>query len=487
MTERNFKNTYKKRGLVRGSINWSYVPMYVTSNPDELNKRIKNLRLIERGPDGLFAKSDFSDKRIKSITSIYTMHNSWYYDNKSTYIQCNIYDDGTPYIIKLNKVRDSKDRIDSVEEVKNVNSGITGKKAFNTYIGIYNELTRKNFYDEYGMGKQYIKKSGYLNNDLWSDLGNWMKLCVPAPLNYANSKHICEYLNNCSKADVSSAFTYGEQFLLPTLKDFDPKLQIWENDFIGPTEEYPFCFYPKQNRLVIYNELDTADIMNRPEYKYSFENRAKQYKKEREQLEARLSVNLKDKSDDFCIKLKAHELDLPQVNEYIYNLRSDPSLSKEDRDDMKSVLNYFTGYCHCKEHPMFSFISAVAIARCNKRMLDICDKLMERNLEPVLIATDSISWIGPNQPDLTVKKSEKKLGSFVLEYENCQMLIVGPKLYQIKDGKDIYTMYSGKSKEITNKFDFGDILKFFESEEQTYYFYNKKENKFEVIDHEKIS
>ena len=85
--------------------------MYVTSNPDEINKRIKNLKLIERGPDGLFAKSDFSDKRVKSITSIYTMQNSWYYTSYPTYIQCNVYDDGTPYIIKLNIVRNTKDRI----------------------------------------------------------------------------------------------------------------------------------------------------------------------------------------------------------------------------------------------------------------------------------------------------------------------------------------------------------------------------------------
>lgn len=483
MKERKFKNTYKNKGLIRGSINWSYVPMYVTSNPDEITKRIQNLNCIKKNSDGSFTKSDYSNKQVNSITSIYTMQNSWYYRNYSTYIQFNIYDNGTPYIIKLNKVRNPKDRIDSVEEVKNVNSDITGKEAFNTYIGIYNELTRKNFYDEYGMGKQYIKKSGYLNNDLWSDLGNWMKLCVPAPLNYANSKYLNIILDSCSKADVSSAFTYGEQFLLPTLKDFDPKLQIWENDFIGPTEEYPFCFYPKQNRLVIYNELDTADIMNRPEYQYSLKNRAKQYKKEREQLEARLSVKLKDKSDDFCIKLKAHELDLPQVNEYIYNLRFDTSLSKEDRDKMKSVLNYFTGYCHCKEHPMFSFISAVAIARCNKRMLDICDKLIERNLEPVLIATDSISWIGLNQPDLTVKKSEKTLGSFVLEYEDCQMLIKGPKLYQIQDGRDVHTMYSGKSKEVTNKFEFGEIRDFVENKDTgTIYIVNENKNFVEVID-----
>lgn len=136
MKERKFKNTYKNKGLIRGSINWSYVPMYVTSNPDEINKRIQNLNCIKKNSDGSFTKSDYSNKQVKSITSIYTMQNSWYYDNKSTYIQFNIYDNGTPYIIKLNKIRNSKDRIDSFEEVKNVNSDITGKQAFQIYTGI---------------------------------------------------------------------------------------------------------------------------------------------------------------------------------------------------------------------------------------------------------------------------------------------------------------------------------------------------------------
>ena len=103
------------------------------------------------------------------------------------------------------------------------------------------------------------------------------------------------------------------------------------------------------------------------------------------------------------------------------------------------------------------------MARCDNRIITRAERLIDRGAIPVLIATDSIAWIGKGDELITVSKANKSLGAFVSEMRDGEAIIASPKVYQLRN-KDGYitTTWSGVVPEDTKYMPFGAVA--FQSE-----------------------
>ena len=128
-------------------------------------------------------------------------------------------------------------------------------------------------------------------------------------------------------------------------------------------------------------------------------------------------------------------------------------------------MNLFIGYCQNNNNPWLSHISAVVIARCCFRVLEMADELRRRGNKITLINVDSVAWQGRPAEDLYSRK--KYFGAMYLEHEDIYMCIGGVKKYQIYDPRigKTKTMYAGVRREESCNIPFGDILNYTEEEE----------------------
>lgn len=90
-------------------------------------------------------------------------------------------------------------------------------------------------------------------------------------------------------------------------------------------------------------------------------------------------------------------------------------------------------------------------------MINLAEDLINRGNTPLLIATDSIAWLGDSTAvDVS---NTKVLGGFSWEAKSCNMVVASPKAYQMQfeDGSTI-TRWAGVDKTTTSSMAFGDIL-----------------------------
>ena len=154
-------------------------------------------------------------------------------------------------------------------------------------------------------------------------------------------------------------------------------------------------------------------------------------------------------SQTTTLRCKAAE-GLEKVMIELYNQRHENS-------NLKFVMNAAIGCCHCNELPTFAHIAAVVLARCDTRMIKLAERLINSGHPPLLIATDSIAWIGTGS-ELEVSGT-KQLGLLCWEAHNAQMCIAGPKAYQIRVGTTTTTTYAGVLKSYSSTMAFGQIAK----------------------------
>lgn len=259
---------------------------------------------------------------------------------------------------------------------------------------------------------------------------------VPSPANWATLNTLMVF-PGCVKADISSA--YGTEASKP-LPDLHARARKVVKGRVEPTAEYPFAFYLKSKKMAIWNE-GTSD----------WYNQFGLWKTDK--------VNNKVKAeDDETLLCKAAKTTLEPIFQELY-------AGRKECPENKDIMNYTIGYWHKKKFregrdDNYWPLSAVVKFRCNKRITDLYLKLKELGQYPILINTDSITWIGT---DKSLVDTEKKLGSFSLEYDNCRVLIGGPKKYQIEyeeNGKlKALTKWAGPhKKEYTEKLPFGAML-----------------------------
>lgn len=300
------------------------------------------------------------------------------------------------------------------------NDSMTGHEAYSRFEECYkmlNGMSRSLFSDFSG----YKYKNFYLR----------IKNCVPIQIHYSlNNRTIYD---KGYKADVSSCFPYELAQDLPTLHDC-----IEVKGIVEPNEEYPFAFYPISHHHAVYNEYRTWDWRLEKFY-------GNYYGKKFRDLAFTDSM-------ETTILCKKSRYSLKDVVELLYSRRN------EDAEN-KTVMNATIGYFHRENAPTLSHIAAVVIGRSIYHMILRAKILEFEGNEVHLINTDSILWRGAKCESIVVPPSEKELGAFVSESEDCQFCIANMNCYQIleKDGT-LTTKYSTKTEDQKALMPFGYII-----------------------------
>ncbi len=324
---------------------------------------------------------------------------------------------------------------------------ISGSTAFKQIKKDFEEYYNINFSTAFGEDLKYFikdssfdniekeKKYGYLTADGIVDrkvkyfikVENPSRTCVPSPINYGAINDEIYY--GCFKADICSAYAYEASKRLPRIDLFNIKIV---DGYAEPNEEFPFAFYhtnlgilqeKKENLVAIYGEDINCSVP------------AEQVTK--------------------TLLCPASEYSLKPIMEKYYELKESVT-TREEKLKYKAYMNLFVGFCQSNTNPIYAHISAVTIARCNKRIEDMCKKIQKEGNQVILVNTDSIAWCGTDMPELYT--TEKKLGNFLLEHEYCAIAVAGPKAYQILDGDEVITKYAGIPEKQREEMEFGDIL-----------------------------
>lgn len=267
------------------------------------------------------------------------------------------------------------------------------------------------------------------------------RYCVPSPINWASARFTAKYgsiAENCVKADICSA--YGTE-ASKTLPDCHISRGKVVDGRVPPTKDLPFAFYLESGHMAIWNEGDTFELNHSP--------------------------YITCDHTTFCEPENDRTLLLPAVEESLEQVFEDLYEGRKDDPHNKLVMNATIGMFHRKKTRLQEDnlwpIPAVIKFRCNKRIIDTCEWLKERDQKPILINTDSILWEGEWQDDFyQVFSNEKKLGNFTIEYKKCRAVIRSTKIYQVEDAGtgETITRWSGShSKKYTSLLRFGQIWK----------------------------
>lgn len=278
--------------------------------------------------------------------------------------------------------------------------------------------------------------------------------CVPSPINWASARYTAKngsIAENCVKADICSA--YGTE-ASKTLPDCHISRGKVVQGRVPPTEELPFAFYLESGHMAIWNEGSTFELNESPYITCDH-------------------TTYCEPEDDRTLLLPAVKESLAQIFEELYD-------GRKDNENNKMVMNATIGMFHRKKtlHQEDNLwpLAGVIKYRCNKRIVDTCEWLKERDQKPILINTDSILWEGEWQDDFyKVFSNEKKLGNFTLEYKKCRAVIRSTKIYQVEDAEtgEVITRWSGShSKKYTSLLRFGQIW-----QSKVYEFLKELENK----------
>lgn len=282
-----------------------------------------------------------------------------------------------------------------------------------------------------------LKMMNMFSGESYKDVYTAIKKCVISPFDYDSPLFINKKVSHVHKADVSSAYPTQLMKKLPTLQGYK-RLE----GRIEPTEEYPFAYYINSRNLAIYDEFSTFDFKNTL-YPYKNVISGRKWNPVDIPAEQDITILCKEASDTYVNALR-------EVFQELY-------ASRDEFANSKLMMNSFIGMLHYNHNPYCAHIAAVVIARCAHDMVVRCNKLEEEGSIPILVNTDSISWIGANSSSII--DSEKFMGAFNMEVTDTDFIIVSVKAYQFinKDGQ-CETRHSGISKSETASWKFGDIL-----------------------------
>lgn len=347
------------------------------------------------------------------------------------YISKNFLRLGRTYYVMKNKfsvvLRVYINADDHYQYIFNMNRGtsvtpeadITGQQA---YLFI-EEL----FKDVYGNKTLYRAFSGTEYKQEY----NQIKLCIPKPVSMINPFYKGYKIKDVWKADTKSAYPNEGSKSLPTLHGCKSVKGI-----VKPTEEYPFAFYIHSHHMAIYNEFDTHDWWKLRRWYTLYDE---------------MFVDYVPEDEEITVLCKRSTYSLKPIFMEVYRLKEE-----EHHPVAKLGMNAAIGYFQRTSDPRLSHLAAVIIGRCADRMLKIAKSIEDQKRTVLLIATDSIIWIGGMIPEAT---DLQFLGSFSYEIHGGQFFGQGSKAYQvINDIGECITKYSGmKNSDEKNNMKFGEI------------------------------
>lgn len=262
-----------------------------------------------------------------------------------------------------------------------------------------------------------------------------VKICVPSPINWASRIWSEKKLKNVKKADVSSAYASALCGRIPT----------WEgckmvNGEVEPSEEFPFAFYDNHHVKIIEGDGEIISTYLLEKSKYYMTAKTKRAGKS-------LVERFLPRTANKTILCKLAKYDFTPIMEKFYD-------NRKEKSEYKFIMNSAIGMFHRNSSPQYSNIAAVVLLRTAINMVKRLEHLECHKCCPLLVNTDSISWLGD---DISLTSETKSLGAFYLEYDSCEMFIAGVKCYQVKDGEKVLTYWAGV-KDVKNKnIPFGDI------------------------------
>lgn len=330
--------------------------------------------------------------------------------NCSAYIEIRYIEKCKPHIIRFSK---------NGLKQENLGAGREGLDHFNLRL---KELTDD---DDISLFKVFSNKK--YKNEYFD-----VKRCVISPFDYADDYFSGRKLK-INKADVSSAYPFELTKSLPTFHNCKRV-----SGRVEPNKNYPFAFYIKSRHVKIYNELYTKDFKNTL---YPYQSIGRVWN----------PADYIKPEDDETILCKEEK----EYSKYIKDIALELYYQRKEHPEYKTWLNAFIGKLQCNSNPFASCVSAVVIARCANNMIKRCEILENEGNIPVLVNTDSISWVGTKSSVCTTKKD---IGNFVLEYSDIPMIIKSVKAYQYITEAGCKTVFAGVKKEITKDYKFGDIL-----------------------------
>lgn len=245
---------------------------------------------------------------------------------------------------------------------------------------------------------------------IWSNDSKWVKNQI---------------LPNMHKADLKSAYGWAMSQPLP-----DTHTLKIESGIVQPSEEYPFVFYMNSGHHAVYNEYSTTTFKSRYYPQYNFNDKEFTHGSE----------------ISYCYKAIPQEFGYKDVVQYFYQLKESYPKGSKERDEMKNMLVVPTGMMrpttvdnndrllpNAEKIYGLYIQAAVVLGRTVNRILNICKQLERENNLVVMIATDSVMWLGKHSSVAIEKQSGNELGTFEKEHTNCRVCIKATNNYMIED------------------------------------------------------
>lgn len=277
-------------------------------------------------------------------------------------------------------------------------------------------------------GLSLRKAFGYLTKE---ETYSAIRKCAVAagPLIYVVPHWVGKVYYHGYKADISSAYPDTLRGRLPDWHTVDiiPGRQ-------EPTEEYPFVFWSDGHHAE-YQSYDTREFIKNKWFLAT-------NNPDNDKLARFGNTTGKDYVVSYCCK--ASEYTLTAEMEELYRLKE---TDLENKDHWKKMLVAFIGKTienhKNPEYPM-PHLGAVCYGRQIKKMLELTAQLEKEGNIPVSFAVDSIIWCGKKSKTAVAAKN-KKLGSFVSEFEDAEFAFGGTGLYAMaKNGKIGIIKHQGK-------------------------------------------
>lgn len=290
-------------------------------------------------------------------------------------------------------------------------------------------------------GKTFLGAFGYSDKEL--------RACTPRPLYYINELLKHKNIKYANKVDISSCFPSALKGLLPSFRtDYVKTIE----GVAEPTAEYPFAFYVKSGHMAQKGVFDTRTWGDHPLGNCLFYNAdgKPHYKKVRP-------------SEEKTILCKASEYGFDEEMDFFYELRNEDPVAKD-------IMNSFIGFLHPKtDRPTYRLfhVAAVALARANQKMLDLCDKIGAPYILQVVV--DGIIYTGKLEFGLHEKKigepfQEISMHSFRMRATNIYAF-ADPNTNKVVSLEKPYVCHAGLDENIDKTVYLEDIEEWSQSEE----------------------
>lgn len=250
------------------------------------------------------------------------------------------------------------------------------------------------------------------------------KVFVPKPLYYINSCYIkAQWYERVCSEDYSSHYPSSAIESLP-----DANTMVLVEDYVKPTEEYPFAFYPDSGNVAVYGEFDSHDWLDFVKM-YSAYIKDTKYEPKYH------------KADKNTILMKKSLYSLEnEVIEY-YNIKQSSPKDSKEYQNAKIFLLKFIGMleqCSTKLYASYPFahLAAVIKWRSNIKMFKTIMKIGRKNI--IQLCVDGIIHTG--EP---VGCKIEKLGNLVTKIENAKFVHRGINQYILKNNKQEERKHQG--------------------------------------------